>query len=388
MVKFRIVSFLFLTSLSLIAVLAFRTPGVPLLADRVTLADSLREVYSRPSALWPAPHVDSNIKWEELAPLPDNPFIGGELDPHAELGKRLFFDPRLSVSGQISCGSCHDPEFGWSNGRTVSVGHDHQVGQRNASSLLNVWAMEEVLFWDGSVSSLEEQVFSPIANPVEMHQDTERLPEKIQEIKGYVTRFEEVFGDTAVTLPRIAAALAAFERTIRSKKSRFDLFMEGHHDVLSDDALLGLHLFRTKARCMNCHYGTFFTDFDFHNLGLHYYGRGKYEDWGRYHVTKDPEDIGKFKTPSLRDVTFTGPWMHNGLMWTLDGVINLYDHGGSRPKPREHVKDDPNFPETSDLLKPLNLTAKEKQALIAFLESISSVPYRMPRPDLPGMEPQ
>ncbi|EIM73104.1 methylamine utilization protein [Nitritalea halalkaliphila LW7] len=153
--------------------------------------------------------------------------------------------------------------------------------------------------------------------------------------------------------------------------------MAGKQERMSDEALWGLHLFRTKAHCINCHNGPFFTDQKFHNLGLHFYGR-THQDLGRYAVTGDPADVGAFKTPSLRDVAFTAPYMHNGLFPHLEGVLNMYDAGMARPKPRPEFADDPLFPETSELLVKLSLTGAEKRALEAFLRSISLLLFGWP----------
>lgn len=147
-------------------------------------------------------------------------------------------------------------------------------------------------------------------------------------------------------------------------------------------ALRGLHLFRTKARCMNCHNGALLTDNSFHNIGLTYYGR-EYEDLGRYKVTHNPEDVGKFKTPSLRDVIRTRPWMHNGLFDNIEGVLNIYN-SGMPIKPKPGQENDPLFPKTDTLIKKLNLTKAEKTDLIAFLESITAQPWKMRQPILPG----
>ncbi|MEH0153351.1 cytochrome c peroxidase [Limibacter armeniacum] len=347
--------------------------------------EKLREIYSDEPSNWPAPNVDADIDWKEIAPVPPSPYKGVDsLQPLIELGKVLFFDPRLSSSGQISCSSCHDPQLSWSNGRTVGVGHDHQLGQRNTPSLFYSWATTP-LFWDGRAGTLEQQALEPVANPLEMHQGLHLLPAKIEKIKGYQPYFEKAFGDEVVTVDRIASALAYFQRTLEGRESKLDKFLKGDKEALSDDALKGLHLFRTKARCINCHNGPFLTDNKFHNLGLHYYGR-KYEDLGRYLVTKDTADVGRFKTPTLREVMRTGPWMHNGLFPSMDGIMNMYDHGMARPKPRPEFEDDPLFPKTSDILKPLGLTPQEKKELIAFLESMTTHIYRMPRPEMPSAE--
>lgn len=340
--------------------------------------EELRTLYAGSPETWPKPTIDEGIEWEELGPLPTSPFRNDSLRALTELGKQLFFDPRLSVSNQISCSSCHDPDIAWQDGRRQALGHDHNQGARNTPSLLNIWAIEP-LFWDGRSGTLEEQSLHPIVDPMEMNQDLESLPAKLQAIDTYEPLFEDAFDDSLVTLDRIAKALAQFQRTLVSRRSDFDKFVDGDKDALPDAALRGLHVFRTKARCMNCHNGPMFTDMDFHNLGLHFYGRER-EDLGRFNVTQDPKDIGKFRTPSLRDVDFTGPYTHTGLITDLEGMMNMYNAGMARPRPRPGLENDPNFPVTSELLKPLNLTRQEMDDLIAFMEAISAQPFLMRRP--------
>ncbi|MFP4293565.1 MAG: cytochrome-c peroxidase [Cyclobacteriaceae bacterium] len=339
----------------------------------------LRKLYSRPISEWPRPSIDPGVEWEELGVVPSSPVARDTmLQPIAALGKVLFFDPRLSGSNQISCSSCHDPELNWTDGRSVPIGHDHQQGKRNTPSLLNVWTQKS-LFWDGRAGSLEEQALSAIVNPLEMHQDLELLPEELNRLEGYRQLFQEVYGKPSITKEEILHALGIFQQTITSRRSKFDRFIEGQYTALSDQALWGLHLFRTKGRCMNCHNGPLFTDQQFHNLGLTYYGR-KYEDLGLYNISKKPEDVGKFKTPGLRDVMRTRPWMHNGLFDNIEGVLNMYNAGMPQPKPKEGQEQDPLFPKTSPLIRKLDLSLKERDAIIAFLESISTVSYRINRP--------
>jgi cytochrome c peroxidase len=193
-----------------------------------------------------------------------------------------------------------------------------------------------------------------------------------------------VFGDEAVTIERIARAIATFERTIVSRPSAFDKFLKGEREALSDSAVRGLHLFRTDARCANCHMGPLLTDEKFHDLGLSYYGR-KLQDLGRYEVTKDAKDVGKFRTPSLRNVTRHGPYMHNGL-FDLDGVLRMYNAGMATLRRKEHQKDDPLFPTKSPLLKPLALNKRDLADLRAFLGALEEVRLRVRQPDLPGLE--
>jgi cytochrome c peroxidase len=346
-------------------------------------AASLREMYSRPASEWPEPFVDSFVVWKELEALPkaDSGRVALMNDPQVILGKTLFFDPRLSASNQVSCSSCHDPDLSWTDGRAVSLGHDHQQGKRNTQSLLNI-ARVELFFWDGRARSLQQQAINPISTHHEMAEDLTKLVPKIRAIKGYHPLFSAAYGSEEISMEGILDAIAAYEETIISRSSRFDEFLRGKYKSLSDEEIEGLHLFRTKARCMNCHNGPDFSDQQFHNIGLTYYGR-KYEDLGRYDVTKRAEDVGRFRTPSLRDVMRTRPWMHNGLFDDMDGIINMYNNGMPQPKPAAHQLSDSLFPKTDPLIRKLELNASERKALISFLHAITAAPFKIQRPVLP-----
>lgn len=344
--------------------------------------DSLRRLYARPVHEWPRPFIDSNIRYAELGALPyDSSWLLVERDPKVKLGQVLFFDPRLSSSNQISCSSCHDPEIGWGDARRVSVGHDHLEGKRNTPSLLNV-SIHNSFFWDGRSGSLEDQALSPLGTHHEMNMETPLLPAKLSKIEGYRALFKKAYGDERITIDKILGAIASFEMIIKSRQSNFDRFVKGDYKAMTDQEIRGLDLFRRKARCMNCHNGAFFTDGDFHNIGLTYYGR-KYQDLGRYEVTKDPKDVGKFRTPSLRDVMKTGPWMHNGLFDNMKGIINIYNSGMHQLDDKAKDKKDPLYPKTDPLLRPLHLTEQEKDDLVAFLHAITATQYKMRRPELP-----
>lgn len=344
--------------------------------------DSLRRLYARPVSEWPRPTIDSGVIWKEFAAIPVDTALPGLLeDPEINLGKTLFFDPRLSGSNQISCSSCHDPDLAWGDGRPVSLGHDHLQGTRNTISLLNVGIHHE-FFWDGRAATLEDQAINPLATHHEMNMEPPLLAGKLSQINGYKALFKKAYGTEHIDFDHIVQAIAAFEKTIRSRPSRFDQFLGGNYKRMTDEEIQGLHLFRTKARCMNCHNGPFLTDGQFHNIGLTYYGK-KYEDLGRYKFTQDTADVGRFRTPSLRDVMLTRPWMHNGLFDNMEGILNIYNSGMHMPKPGPEQENDPLFPKTDPLLQPLQLTAADKKALIAFLQSITSVPYKMKRPVLP-----
>ncbi|WP_447641393.1 MULTISPECIES: cytochrome-c peroxidase [Chitinophagaceae] len=349
---------------------------------RNTDNDSVRALYERPVTQWPRPHIDSGVQWQELSALQkDSSYKLWYDNDTVKLGKLLFFDPRLSRSNQISCSSCHDPDLAWQDGRKVSLGNDHLQGTRNTPSLFNVFIQKE-LFWDGRRPSLYSQAAQPLAQHHEMDMEVAQLPHKLNKIKGYSELFKKIYGDKKIKLEHITDAIAAFERTITSRKSNFDKFAEGDYKALNDEEIEGLHLFRTKARCMNCHNGTYFTDLKYHNIGLTYYKR-EYEDLGRYNVTKRAEDVGKFKTATLRNLMLTRPWMHNGLFDNLNGVINMYNSGMHQLDNKNTNPADSLYPHTDVLLQPLQLTKEEKKSLVAFLEALTTVEYKMPRPELP-----
>ena len=350
----------------------------------LSAAAVLRAVYSKPSAEWPAATVDEGVAYVELGPIEKHVLPKDDAGKaRIELGRALFFDPRLSGTGQMACASCHDADLGWADGRTTSFGHAFKQLRRNAPSILNAGLLPR-LFWDGRAASLEDQALMVFENADEMHNNAAVIQQVVAQSKGYRERFAIAFGDDAVTLPRILSSIAAFEDTVRSDgSSAFDKFLAGDQAAMSDEAITGLHLFRTKARCANCHNGPLLTDHSFHDLGLSYYGR-ELEDLGRYRVTHEAADVGKFKTPSLRNVTRTAPYMHNGL-FDLDGVVNMYSAGMSTLRRKPGQENDPLFPTKSPLLKKLDLSKEEKRAVIAFLESLEERRRRMRPPELPAL---
>jgi cytochrome c peroxidase len=354
-------------------------------ANQIDMAE-LRAMYIKDSKYWPKPTLDEGVEHRELGLLgdvvfpKDNAFSIKKMN----LGQVLFNDARLSRSNQIACASCHDPDLGWADGRKKSFGHNRQQGKRNAPSIENI-GYGKHFFWDGRAKTLELQALMPIQDPLEMNFTLPELENRLNKIPEYKSVFKEAFGDEKITVKLVGMALATFQRTITSRKSDFDFFMLASRQTsdrtkaiyqkkLSDDALLGLHLFRTKARCMNCHSGSMLTDQKFHNIGLTFYKR-KNQDLGRYNVTFDPTDVGKFKTPSLRGVMNGRPWMHNGLFVDMEGIISLYNAGGGFTKPDIN---DPLSPALSPHLKPLALTKKEISALVAFMDSITTRPARGP----------
>lgn len=351
--------------------------------------EDLRVLYgSGDTSSWPKPSLDSSViaTFQEIGPLrkvvhpEENPYSKAK----ADLGKMLFFDPRLSSSGQIACASCHNPELAWTDNLTRSFGHDRQNGSRNAMTILNVGHATS-LFWDGRADDLEAQAAMPIADPKEMNQHPEIAAKSIRKIKAYTPLFEEAFPKEGITTSTIQKALATFQRTITSEESKFDRFVSGKSpDALTDEQVLGLHLFRTKARCINCHNTPYFSDQQFHNDGQTLFGT-KNEDFGRYLITFKKEDIGKFKTPTLREVARTGPWMHHGHFPSLLDVVQFYNLGNPSPIQKRHQNTgrDSLLPVTSPLLRKLDLSRDEEKALVAFLETLSTPVRRMRMPELP-----
>lgn len=334
---------------------------------------------------WPPFKVDESIDAVPLGTLPEPVESAVGTKEQQALGKLLFFDPRLSGSGQIACASCHDPEWQWADGRRVPYGHNRKPGRRNSPSIANA-ALQHFQFWDGRAAGIPAQVLMPIANQDEMHSTPAEAVEKINQAPGYGAPVMAAFGKRNLDQEGLTKALTAFLGAVTTTETRFDHFYRGEGNALTDQEIRGLDLFRTKAGCMNCHHGPLFSDNKFHNIGLHYYGR-KYEDLGRYQVTRKESDVGGFKTPGLRNVSKTGPWMHNGLFPSLGGIVNIYNVGGARPRPRPAEEGKPPFPSISPLLKPLDLTTDEKAALVAFLKSLDNIrgPFFRP-PVLPDFE--
>jgi cytochrome c peroxidase len=246
------------------------------------------------------------------------------------LGKQLFNDPRLSRTDRVSCASCHDPAKGFSNGERVATGVDGTRSTRRVPRLFNV-AYNRLLFWDGRAATLEEQALVPIQDRREMDMRLDALVKKLNGIPGYRRQFQAVFGGDA-TAPRIAQALAAYERTIISNDTPFDRYLKGEKEALSAAAVRGMQLFYGQARCFVCHKGPNFTDDDFHNVGV----SDDRPDAGRRTVTGKAADQGKFKTPTLREVGITGPYMHNGRFKTLVEVVNHYNFGGVTDQANDH----------------------------------------------------
>lgn len=347
--------------------------------------EQLRELYSGDASKWPKPELHDEAKpgFKDIGYLgrpsypAENPFKAEK----QQLGKILFFDPRLSVSKQIACASCHDPELGWGDGRRVAYGHGRQTGKRNAMTLINVGFYEK-FFWDGRAGSLEEQAKFPVQDHVEMNTDLATMVTNVKAVAGYKPLFAQAFGSEEITLDKIQKAIATFERSIVSTNSRFDAFVKGNKKALKDDEVVGLHLFRTKAGCINCHNGPLFSDNKFHNDGQALLG-SRMEDLGLYNITKNLKDIGAFRTPSLRETHITGPWMHHGNFPSIKDVIEFYNLGNPVTYQRAAIIPDSLKNPKSAMLKKLNLTLTEQTQLEAFLKSISTQVQKIMPPKLP-----
>ena len=316
----------------------------------------------------------------------DNPITRAKI----ELGRQLFFDTRLSSDNTISCASCHHPEDGYGRNTTFGVGVGGQKGGRNSPIAFNR-ILSSVQFWDGRAATLEDQAKGPIANPIEMANTHDAAVKTLKGIEGYRLQFESIFPGKGITIDTVAQAIATFERALVTGASPADYyepyanFVKNFRDELKDldafkkddlesynqywslkrasdahpitaSAIRGRELFFGKANCTACHAGANFTDEKYHNIGI---GMDKPKpDLGRYDQTKIEKDKGAFKTPTVRNISQTGPYMHDGSLKTLEEVVEWYDKGGH-----------PN-PYLSDKMKKLNLTAQEKEDLVSYMKAL------------------
>ena len=294
--------------------------------------------------------------------------IPGDNPPTVEtiaLGRRLFYERKLSTDSTVSCASCHDPKFGFADPRPVSIGVGGKRGNRNAPPVLNA-AYHPLQFWDGRATTLEEQAAGPIANQVEMNHPLEDCIRKLKADAQYVAQFDEAFGAGGISLDRLKKAIASFERTLLSADSPFDRYQFGEDKkALSAAAVRGLEIFKDKNRgnCAVCHTigekDALFTDGKFHNIGEGIDPSGEILDLGRFDQTKLAADKGAFRTPTLRNIAKTAPYMHDGRIQTLKAVVDFYVGGGS------------SNPQLDKEIKELKLTGRERADLVEFLESLT-----------------
>ena len=326
--------------------------------------------------------------WRRSVPA-DNPLTAEKV----ALGEALFFEKRLSVDGTVSCATCHDPASAFADTQMLAVGVERKVGTRNAPTVLNAMFSRH-LFWDGRARTLEEQAKQPLVNPLEMGMpDHAAVVARLEAVPEYRQQFREVFGAEGITPDTVAKAIAAYERTQLSADSPFDRFIGGDRGALSEAQRRGWQLFQTKAQCIKCHTFTpaapFFSDFDFHNTGVATKGRDfqslaaeavraaraepdraralsqlahteGFSELGRFLISGRAAETGAFKTPSLRDIELTAPYMHNASEKTLLDVVKFYNRGGE--KNRYLDKD----------MRPLNLTDAEMSDLVEFMRALTS----------------
>ncbi|OGW41000.1 MAG: hypothetical protein A2010_15980 [Nitrospirae bacterium GWD2_57_9] len=291
-----------------------------------------------------------------------------------ELGKKLFFDRRLSGDGTMSCATCHDPDHAFTDGLDISLSYPTTRNWRNSPTLVNV-AFQKFLFHDGRALTLEDQALFPMMSSFEMNRNLDFVEEVIRTVPEYVEAFQKVFNGEP-NRERMAMAISAFERTLLSRNTPLERHLKGDKKALSDEARKGLAIFTQKGKCVDCHFGVSLSDDKFYALNVpenpehqtdpriaatrrfvaKVYHFEEYrtltEDPGRYLITKDKKDWKAFRTPTLLEIAKTGPYMHNGIFATLDEVIDFFDRGGGRG---------------NTILKPLKLTDKEKRYLKTFL---------------------
>lgn len=253
--------------------------------------------------------------------------------PEIELGRMLFFDPILSVNNSVSCSTCHDPHLGYTDGRPVAVGINGLAGTRNTPTLLNVGYVKPMAFWDGRAVETTDQSVLPLTNPREMgSQSLGQVMRRLQASSRYQVAFNTVFPmragqPSAITEANYARAMACFQASLNTADAPIDRYLAGEVEALTPDARVGYELVR-KARCFECHPPPLYTDNKVHNVGAEFATRGRITDNGRFVVTKSDADVGKFKTPTLRGLVFTAPYMHNGQMETIERVVRHFNAGG------------------------------------------------------------
>jgi len=345
-----------------------------------------------------------------LAPLPPMPVPPDNkiTKEKVELGKILFFDPRLGGDASISCASCHDPEQGWAWAEDFSRGYPGTVHWRNSQSIINSQYMQKQ-FWAGAAASGEKQAPSAAKGAVAGNGEDDIMEARLALIPEYRRRFRDVFGDEWPLIGNAWKAIATFERTLVSDNTPLDAYLKGDKTALSEQQLRGKKLFEGKANCIECHNGPLASDERYYNIGVpssrrweedgmaqitfryEQYAKGVTEpmyrnvkaDAGFYYRSKNAWDKGKFRTPPLRYIAYTAPYMHNGAFYTLEEVIDFYDRGGYDEEGRTT-----DFPENkTPLIKPLGLTDEEKEDLLAFLEAFSGDEITIDKPELPSYEP-
>lgn len=346
--------------------------------------------------------ADENAPLAALGPPgipPDNPMTPEKI----ELGKLLFFDTRLSGDASVACSTCHEPKQGWAFSNDISRGYPGTIHWRNSQTIINS-AYYKKLFWAGAAKSLEAQAPSAAKGGVAGNGESDMMEARLAFIPEYRKRFNDVFGDIWPKISNAWKAVAAFERTLVQTDTPFDKYMGGDKAALTEQQVRGMKLFQGKANCIECHNGPLLTDEQFYNLGVprafrweeeglaqitfrfEQYAKGVTEemyrtikdDAGLYYRTKEKADKGKFRTPSLRYLVYTAPYMHNGNFFDLTEVVEFYNDGGGENEFAANK---------TKLLKPLKLSDDEIADIVAFLESLSGPEIKMQTPKLPPYAP-
>src|SRR6266571_6174990 len=320
-------------------------------SDSASAGESARRADVKEGPAAPLVQMKADYRRPATIPFPkDNPYSVEK----ASLGKKLFFDTRLSAANILSCSSCHSPAYGWGDGQPTGVGHGMKKLGRRSPTIVNA-AFGQIFMWDGRASSLEEQALGPIRADVEMNLPIDQLIEKLKSISGYIPPFRAAFPKEGLAPESIAKAIATYERTVVSGRAPFDVWIEGDEKAISEQAKRGFTLFNTKAGCSNCHSGWNFTDDSFHDTGL------PDGDIGRGKFFPSVVKMGHaFKTPGLREITRRGPYMHDGSVPSLEAVMDHYNNGGINRLSR------------SDQIKPLGLSKQEMGELVVFMKTMTS----------------
>jgi cytochrome c peroxidase len=328
------------------AAIVGETRGVFVDRNPAATIDALKAGYRRPAFI----------------PFPrENPYTLEK----ASLGKKLYFDARLSVASKQSCASCHSPGFGWGDGLALGAGPGLKKLDRRTPTIVNA-AWGTIFMWDGRAPNLEQQALGPIESADEMNMPRERLMQRLESIAEYKMLFASAFPDRGMSPATLTEAIATYERTIVSERSPFDAWIEGDENAITEAAKRGFTLFNGKAQCSSCHEGWNFTNDGFHDIGL------RSADVGRAaSLPGIPKMMHAFKTPGLREIERRGPYMHDGSLATLEDVIEHCNAGGE------------NRPSRSDLIKPLGLDAGEKSDLVAFLKTLTGKTVSTIMPVLP-----
>ena len=305
------------------------------------------------AALPAAERLDIPLGLDNYLSIPeDNPLTREKV----ELGRRLFNEKQLSRDGTVACSTCHDPKRNFTDDKPLAEGVFGRIGARRVPAILNR-AYGTAFFWDGRIPTLEEQVLQPIINDKEMDMTLEEAVSRLQKDEEYAAEFDSVFGH-AITEQDVSHALASYVRTILAGNSRYDRYLNGEGDALTELERRGLEIFRGKGNCTDCHLGPNLTDEKFRNTGIAW-KNGELADLGRFRFTKRENDRGSFKTPTLRNAAGRAPYMHDGSLATLSDVADYYNRGGNRN------------PWLDRELLPLRLTDAEKEALVAFLHTLT-----------------